>query len=65
MADGYLTRRIIVLDADTGVFKRMWGAYGNVPDDAAPNQSFSIAFSRDAGQRYLFLFVFLHNVVEV
>jgi len=114
VADGYLNRRIIVLDADTGAFKRMWGAYGNVPDDAAPNQltdegpgpqqfnlvhgvrvsddglvyaadrrnnrvqvftldgrfqreifverktkllgtSFSIAFSRDAGQRYLFL----------
>jgi DNA-binding beta-propeller fold protein YncE len=29
---------VIVLDADTGSFKRMWGAYGNVPDDAAPNR---------------------------
>ena len=35
VADGYLNRRIIVLDADTGAFKRMWGAYGNVPDDSA------------------------------
>ena len=30
--------RVVVLDADTGKFKRMWGAYGNPPDDAAPNQ---------------------------
>ena len=38
VADGYVNRRIIVLDADTGAFKRMWGAYGNAPDDAAPNK---------------------------
>jgi DNA-binding beta-propeller fold protein YncE len=37
VADGYGNRRIIVFDADTGQFKRMWGAYGNTPDDAAPN----------------------------
>jgi sugar lactone lactonase YvrE len=33
-----VNRRVIVIDADTGTFKRMWGAYGNPPDDAAPNQ---------------------------
>jgi len=38
VADGYVNRRVIVLDADTGAFKRMWGAYGNKPDDAAPNR---------------------------
>jgi DNA-binding beta-propeller fold protein YncE len=38
VADGYVNRRVIVLDADTGAFKRMWGAYGNTPDDAAPNK---------------------------
>jgi DNA-binding beta-propeller fold protein YncE len=38
VADGYVNRRVIVLDADTGMFKRMWGAYGNVPDDKAPNR---------------------------
>lgn len=37
VADGYVNRRVIVLDADTGAFKRMWGAYGNAPDDSAPN----------------------------
>ena len=33
VADGYRNRRVIVYDADTGAFKRMWGAYGNTPDD--------------------------------
>jgi DNA-binding beta-propeller fold protein YncE len=34
VADGYGNRRIIVLDAETGAFKRMWGAFGNAPVDA-------------------------------
>ena len=34
VADGYANHRVIVFDADTGAFKRMWGAYGNKPDDA-------------------------------
>jgi len=33
VADGYGNRRVVVMDADTGVFKRYWGAYGNKPDD--------------------------------
>ncbi len=28
VADGYLNRRIVVYDANTGAFKRGWGAYG-------------------------------------
>jgi DNA-binding beta-propeller fold protein YncE len=36
VADGYGNRRIIVFDADTGAYKRHWGAYGNKPDDSAP-----------------------------
>jgi len=36
IADGYGNRRIIVLDADTGAFKRMWGAFGNSPLEPAP-----------------------------
>jgi sugar lactone lactonase YvrE len=28
---------VIVFDAGTGAFKRMWGAYGSPPDDEAPN----------------------------
>ena len=31
VADGYGNHRIIVLDADTGNFKRMWGAFGKPP----------------------------------
>jgi DNA-binding beta-propeller fold protein YncE len=34
IADGYGNRRVIVFDADTGKYKRHWGAYGNKPDDA-------------------------------
>ncbi len=33
VADGYGNHRVIVLDADTGAFKRMWGAFGNKPLD--------------------------------
>ena len=32
-SDGYFNHRIIVLDADTLGFKRMWGAYGKPPHD--------------------------------
>lgn len=34
IADGYGNSRVIVFDADTGDFKRMWGAFGNEPLDA-------------------------------
>ena len=33
VADGYGNRRVIVYDAETGKYKRHWGAYGNKPDD--------------------------------
>ena len=33
VADGYGNKRVAVIDADTGKFKRYWGAYGNKPDD--------------------------------
>jgi DNA-binding beta-propeller fold protein YncE len=34
VADGYGNHRVIVFDADTGAYKRHWGAYGHKPDDA-------------------------------
>ena len=34
IADGYGNRRVIVFDADSGKYKRHWGAYGARPDDA-------------------------------
>ena len=39
VADGYGNKRIIVFDAETGGFKRMWGAFGSLPmdDPAEPN----------------------------
>ena len=49
LADGYLNKRVAVIDADTGTLKRYWGAYGNRPDDtpqgaynpdAPPSQQF-------------------------
>lgn len=33
VADGYGNHRIIVFDADTGAYKRHWGAYGQRPTD--------------------------------
>ena len=36
VADGYGNHRVIVFDADTGKYKRHWGAYGHKPDDANP-----------------------------
>ncbi len=33
IADGYGNHRVIVIDEDTGAFKRMWGAYGKPPTD--------------------------------
>jgi DNA-binding beta-propeller fold protein YncE len=36
VADGFGNRRVIVFDADTGAYKRHWGAYGEKPDDSSP-----------------------------
>ncbi len=33
VADGYHNHRVIVFDADTGAYKRHWGAYGKRPTD--------------------------------
>ena len=32
-SDGYGNHRVAVFDADTGAFKRTWGAFGNRPQD--------------------------------
>jgi DNA-binding beta-propeller fold protein YncE len=38
VADGYGDQRIVVFDANTGKFKRMWGAFGNMPSpEMRPN----------------------------
>jgi DNA-binding beta-propeller fold protein YncE len=33
ISDGYRNHRVAVIDAESGKFKRYWGAYGNKPDD--------------------------------
>ncbi|TVR53747.1 MAG: hypothetical protein EA421_10240 [Gemmatimonadales bacterium] len=33
VVDGYVNRRVIVFDAETGAYLRHWGAYGQAPDD--------------------------------
>jgi hypothetical protein len=50
VADGYGNRRVAVFDADTGRFKRMWGAFGNVPTDAPPNPALPDADENGAPQ---------------
>jgi DNA-binding beta-propeller fold protein YncE len=50
VADGYGNRRVIVFDADTGQFKRMWGAFGNVPTDDPPNPALPDADEKGAPQ---------------
>jgi 6-phosphogluconolactonase (cycloisomerase 2 family) len=60
VADGIGNHRVVVFDADTGAYKRHWGAYGEKPDDgslgpydpnAAPAKQFrtvsSAALSKD------------------
>lgn len=38
VSDGYGNSRVMVYDADTGKFKREWGAYGNKPLDVDARQ---------------------------
>lgn len=43
VADGYINRRIIVFDSETGEYKRHWGVYGNPATDGPrdqPNERF-------------------------
>ena len=61
VADGYGNKRVLVLDAKTGAYKRHWGAYGGAPSDekmpaydpaATPSKQFAnavhcIRLSRD------------------
>ena len=50
VADGYGNRRVIVFDAGSGKFKRMWGAFGNAPTDAPPNPALPDADDNGAPQ---------------
>lgn len=51
IADGYGNHRVVVVDAETGQYKRHWGAYGQVPvDDEAADAVGPYAEDRDAGE---------------
>jgi DNA-binding beta-propeller fold protein YncE len=45
VADGYGNHRVLVLDAATGAFKRMWGAFGNKPLPDTTPQQFNLVHS--------------------
>jgi hypothetical protein len=50
IADGYGNHRVVVVDAETGMYKRHWGAYGENPvNDAAADAVGPYAEDRDAG----------------
>jgi DNA-binding beta-propeller fold protein YncE len=50
VADGYGNQRVVVFDAGTGAFKRMWGAFGNVPPEAmTPNPAQSAPTTDETG----------------
>jgi DNA-binding beta-propeller fold protein YncE len=51
VADGYGNHRVIVFDADTGKFKRMWGAFGNKPRDDDNCQLIAPSSFSDPGPR--------------
>jgi len=45
VADGYGNHRVIVLNSETGAFKRMWGAFANVPTAETTPQQFGLVHS--------------------
>jgi DNA-binding beta-propeller fold protein YncE len=48
ITDGYINHRLIVVDANTGAYKRHWGGYGKRPDDTVtPPQGTGPAALRD------------------
>jgi len=52
VADGYLNRRVIVFDSNTGAYKRHWGAYGNIPSDR-PQRVRSEDLSQELPEQFL------------
>jgi NHL repeat-containing protein len=75
VADGYVNNRIIVFDADSGKFKRMWGAYGRAPTDldlpaynpaAPPDTQFRVAHCiKLAADGLLYVCDFYNNRMQV
>ena len=53
VADGYGNHRVAVFDANSGAFKRMWGAFGNKPMDDDHCQVVTPTSFSDPGPRQL------------
>jgi hypothetical protein len=53
VADGYGNQRVVVFDAQSGRFKRMWGAFGNAPPSAmTPNPAQSAPPTAEAPMQF-------------
>ena len=53
VADGYGNQRVVVFDAESGKFKRMWGGFGNTPPAAmTPNPAQSAPADAEAPQQF-------------
>lgn len=52
VADGYVNRRVIVFDSETGAFKRMWSAFGKPPpaEPAPPLRAVGAPFAPETGE---------------
>lgn len=55
-ADGYANRRVAVVDIPTGEIKRIWGAYGEPPNDSyqftmprTPNSGYDASVAKERG----------------
>ncbi len=59
VADGYGNQRVVVFDAETGRFKRSWGAFGNTPP---PTMTANPAVSAAAGTEPPMQFGLVHAV---
>lgn len=59
VADGYGNNRVVVFDAETGAYKRMWGAFGEVPVD---NDSCGVVYFDDPAAPGLDTFNLVHAV---
>ena len=60
VADGYGNSRVVVFDADTGAFKRMWGAFGDEPVDYGGCE---IVYFGDPAGPGLGVFNLVHGVI--
>ena len=53
VADGYGNQRVVVFDAESGTFKRAWGAFGNTPTATmAPNPPASAPAGTEPAQQF-------------